>query len=69
MSPASGTIDSAGGVSASAAPQAEVKTALLDLSAATLNQNAQHDGEQDAGNNANYGDLIHSKYPFSKLHG
>jgi hypothetical protein len=41
-----------------------VNAVLLDLSAATLNQNAQHDNEKQSGNNPdNYG-LIHFESPF-----
>jgi hypothetical protein len=36
-----------------------LKPQLLNVSAATLDQNAQHDGEENAGNDANYSGLIH----------
>jgi hypothetical protein len=38
---------------------------LLDLGAAALNQNAEHDDEQNACNNADDGGGIHVKSPFA----
>src|SRR5580658_5703138 len=40
------------------------RSALLDASAAALNQNDEHDDKKNAGNNANQGSAVHFKSPF-----
>jgi hypothetical protein len=43
---------------------ANCATALLYASAAALNQNDEHDGEENAGNDTNQCGAIHLKTPF-----
>jgi hypothetical protein len=40
-----------------------LKAALLNLCAAALNKNAQHDDEKDAGNNPDNRGLVHFESP------
>jgi hypothetical protein len=60
----SGTINLASSPSVFAsATSRRVNAVLLDLSAAALNENEQHDGEKQSGNNPDNCGLIHFESP------